>query len=197
MQINSKKSKSLDQNDTRKQILKIARSYIQTCGFHALSFQMIADDMGIKKPSLFHHFSSKEDLGIEVIQQYHDWFDRWKNEVQDIKPTDKLKGYFEIFETFSLDHGKICPMGAMSIDLNSLPESMQKSLKKLSLDHLGWLEETLAQGKKQKSFSFQQKPLIMAEILMSAIQGALIISRVQADKKYFLDIKKSLLSMVV
>ncbi len=60
--------------DTATKILDIGQELIQTRGYTAMSFQDIAARVGIKKPSVIHHFPSKADLGVAIIQRYRDTF---------------------------------------------------------------------------------------------------------------------------
>src|SRR5258706_13789890 len=63
--------------DVREQILASATRQFAKQGYEATSVQTIADDVGIKKPSLLYHFASKEALRIAVYQKM---LDHW-NEV--------------------------------------------------------------------------------------------------------------------
>ncbi|MEK6993965.1 TetR/AcrR family transcriptional regulator [Paenibacillus sp. FSL K6-1566] len=49
-------------------------------GYEGASLKHIADDCGIKKPSIYAHFSSKEDLFLQVLA---DVFERQKQRIED------------------------------------------------------------------------------------------------------------------
>ena len=51
----------------RTTILLAAKDLIQQRGVNGVSFQEISDAVGIKKASLYHYFSSKEELICELI----------------------------------------------------------------------------------------------------------------------------------
>ncbi len=53
----------------REQILDAATRLFARRGFDGTSLQDIADAVGIRKASLFHHFPSKEDLRIKVLDK--------------------------------------------------------------------------------------------------------------------------------
>lgn len=61
-------------NDTKALILKAALQRFADHGYAGVSLSEIAEDVGIKKPSILHHFSSKEALYRAVIlDEFSDW----------------------------------------------------------------------------------------------------------------------------
>ena len=60
--------------DVRTHILKVATRRFARQGFDSTSLQEIADDVGVRKPSLLHHFPSKNDLLRAVLDVL---FEHW------------------------------------------------------------------------------------------------------------------------
>jgi AcrR family transcriptional regulator len=60
--------------DVRTHILTVATRRFARQGFDSTSLQEIADEVGIKKPSLLHHFPSKNELLRAVLDNL---FDHW------------------------------------------------------------------------------------------------------------------------
>ena len=60
--------------DIRTHILKVATRRFARQGFDSTSLQEIADDVGVKKPSLLHHFPSKNELLRAVLDVL---FEHW------------------------------------------------------------------------------------------------------------------------
>ncbi|MEM7521136.1 MAG: TetR/AcrR family transcriptional regulator [Pseudomonadota bacterium] len=54
--------------DRKSEIIDAATDLFMQKGFSATSMAAVASQVGIKKPSLYHHFQSKEDLFIGCIQ---------------------------------------------------------------------------------------------------------------------------------
>lgn len=66
------KSGSDQSSDRRNQILAIAAKLFATGGYSATTVRDIADEAGILSGSLYHHFSSKEAIALEVLRSFLD-----------------------------------------------------------------------------------------------------------------------------
>lgn len=54
---------------SREAILESAAQVIRQKGFHAASMSDIADAVNLQKASLYHHFSSKQDILVELLDR--------------------------------------------------------------------------------------------------------------------------------
>lgn len=53
----------------RADIVQAAAQIFRRKGYHAASMQDIADAVGLQKASLYHHFTSKQDILLEILDQ--------------------------------------------------------------------------------------------------------------------------------
>lgn len=97
---------------TREQILRVARELIQTRSYLGFSFQDVANAIGIRKPSLYHHFPTKEALGIEVLREAMQAFKDW-TVAKERLPQAALDAYFCMYRN-GLHAGEgVCPAGRL------------------------------------------------------------------------------------
>lgn len=169
--------------DTKSKALEIAKAQLQLNGFNGFSFQDIADDLGIRKASLHYYFSSKEDLGLALISDYKDAFLQWTLSVENLNPLEKLEKFGQIFYKMSQDKLKICPTGAYCTDFNSLSTKMKKSLSQFHEAQRTWLEEVIAQGKKEAFLSKDLSAKDTACLILSTVQGSLQLARMNENSR--------------
>ncbi len=181
---------------TRLQALAEARSLVQTFGFNGFSFQHIADRLGIKKPSLYAHFESKEALGLELIKSYRSEFERWTEIVSEFEPGPQVGALFELYYKFACDDYKQCPLLAMTTEFNSLPKSMKKALAETGAFQRDWLIGVIARGQKTKEFRRDLSSPELAHAILSMSYGSQAFGRVGRNPESIRAIKKAALTLL-
>jgi AcrR family transcriptional regulator len=80
----------------RDELLNLAAAMIAERGLRATTVRDIADAAGILSGSLYHHFSSKEEMVDEVLRDFLDWlFERYQQIIDtEADPLARLKGLF-------------------------------------------------------------------------------------------------------
>ena len=172
----------LDANDTRHTILRIARELIQTRSYQGLSFQELAARVGIRKASLYHHFESKEALGVAVMARALEMFERWQAEQEGLPPQQQLLAYIVMFRDKVGAGERMCPGGAMSAVWDCLEPGLQASVKNMHHQQLSWL--TQVAGRLPTVTSEAQAKAFAAHINASC-QGGLLVSRVNGHVDHF------------
>lgn len=81
---------------TRELFLDTAEELFADRGFYGVSIAAIADELGLTKQALLHHFGSKEKLYGEVVARISARFEALDAAIgrDDSDPTDRLKAFF-------------------------------------------------------------------------------------------------------
>jgi TetR/AcrR family transcriptional regulator, cholesterol catabolism regulator len=94
----------------RDELLALAATMFAERGLRATTVRDIADSAGILSGSLYHHFSSKEEMVDEVLRNFLDWlFGRYEEIVAtQPNPLERLKGLFMTsFEAIETRHAEV------------------------------------------------------------------------------------------
>jgi AcrR family transcriptional regulator len=94
----------------RDELLELAATMFAERGLRATTVRDIADSAGILSGSLYHHFSSKEEMVDELLRAFLDWlFTRYQEVVAtEPNPLDRLKGLFMAsFEAIENRHAQV------------------------------------------------------------------------------------------
>ena len=88
-------------SETRTRIQDVARELFSQKGVQRTSLQDIADQLGISKPALYYHFSSREDLVRSILQPLVDEGEEFVAAQERLRgsaratPRELLQGYFD------------------------------------------------------------------------------------------------------
>ena len=172
--------------NTQRTILNLAESLLQDKGFNGFSYAHIASELNVKNAAIHYHFPTKEALVCAVVRRYRDRFQLWVNNarIKDLAPEKKLDWFFGIYTSMRADKGKVCLVGSLEAEFNSIPELLQKETKALNTELLTWLQSTLDEGRQAGVFKFNGDAASKAALVLSSLQGALQMARALGPKKF-------------
>lgn len=160
--------------DRKTEILEAAQELIQSHGYTGFSYQDLSDRLGLAKPSLHHHFGTKEELGLALIESYHGMLAGMQEAVLSASdsPAEQLRALLR-FGDEDAEHRKhcICPGGALHANYLVFPASMQRATEELSEAMHRFVTDILARGRERGEIRFEGEPSDEAWALMSALQG--------------------------
>lgn len=162
---------------TRALLLKEAEALLRTRGYAAFSYADLAERVGIRKASIHHHFRTKEELGVALIDAYLVKFKAALVEILEdhSKALPRLGRYADFF-TGSLQDGMMPLCGALSADTIALPASMQQRVHDFFKLHLDWLDEVLRDGIAEGALRRDLDVKCTAALLLSVLEGASLVA---------------------
>ena len=173
---------------TKTRIVSEGHALLQRFGFNGFSFQHIADRLGMKKPSLYDHFESKEALGNELIDRYREVFIAWAERASGESPSERLEKLFAMFSRFCREQHKMCPVTALSADMNTLPKSMRKNLESMAECYESWMETVIREGIRRGEFATKADPKALATVVLSIALGSQHLARMRHKPELFEEI---------
>jgi TetR/AcrR family transcriptional repressor of nem operon len=168
--------------DTRTKILNSAQRLIQTRSFEGFSFQDIADEVGIRKASLYHHFESKDAIAIAVLARAARWVTAKLQEADGSGPGERLERYFDLFRDLGGKAERMCPGGSFASVFGAVSPPVQRALHEFTKMQLDWLEGVVREGVAAGQFRIgEQRPRDVATQIFAGVQGALLTGRLTSD----------------
>jgi TetR/AcrR family transcriptional repressor of nem operon len=134
-----------DRVPTAERILDRAQERIQRCGYNAVSYGDLAEDLDLTTAAIHYHFPSKGDLGQALVARYRRASARKRHAICDNSGDlhDRLSQYATLY-TEMLETGGLCLSGVLAADASTLPEPVQHEVEAFFRDQEDWLTEVIA-----------------------------------------------------
>jgi TetR/AcrR family transcriptional regulator, transcriptional repressor for nem operon len=166
-------------SSSKEAILAAARRTAQAHGYSGLNFRDLADEVGIKAASIYHHFPSKADLGAAVARRY--WEDTAANLESRLSETPDpvrcLSQYPDVFRK-SLETGnRMCLCSFMAAEYDDLPEAVKQEVQTFADINVAWLSRVLSAAAVVSAEESEQR----ARAIFAAVAGAQLIARSRSD----------------
>ena len=171
----------------KEKILDAAEEMVQDRGLSSVSFQDLANAVGLRKASIFHHFPNKEAVAIGLIERCATKHGPEYEEVveSDLSAPDKLKKLAKIFDK-GLKQRRPCLIAALGGGLNSLTEVSSEELKKTAKAAVARFALVFEQGTREGSLEFEGKPENAAMAFFAMLQGLQVLARASKNLSSFL-----------
>ena len=178
--------KPRDGLNTADRILDIAEDLVQTRGFNAFSYADVAEVMNVTKASLHYHFSTKAILGVELVKRYTTRFMASLDNLDRSQASAlaRLDAYAELYAGV-LDTGRMCLCGMMASDICTLPGPMQEAVRQFFADNKVWLIRQIEDAQRAGDMRASGSAANMAQVLVSTLEGAMMLSRVDGSPADF------------
>jgi TetR/AcrR family transcriptional regulator, transcriptional repressor for nem operon len=172
--------------DTSQRILDVAEQLVQSRGFNAFSYGDIAIKLGITTASLHYHFPGKAQLGRALIARYAQRFTGALAQI-DSGTNDapaKLTGYADLYAD-ALRGQRMCLCGMLAAEYRTLPKPITDAVVAFFDENETWLERVLEQGRAAHTLRFEGSPRDTARMIISSLEGAMLVGRPYGDPERF------------
>jgi TetR/AcrR family transcriptional regulator, transcriptional repressor for nem operon len=166
-------------SSSKEAILAAARRTAQAHGYSGLNFRDLADEVGIKAASIYHHFPSKADLGAAVARRY------WEDTAAGLEsmlaetsePVRCLRQYPDVFRKSLESDNRMCLCSFMAAEHDDLPEAVRKEVQTFADVNVAWLSRVLSAAALVSSEESERR----ARAIFAAVAGAQLIARSRSD----------------
>lgn len=185
-------AKTVAKQDARAKLLDAALSAIRRKGFAATTLDDLCAAAGVTKGAFFHHFKSKEELGVAAADHwsettgalfaaapYHDHAD----------PLDRVIGYVE-FRKALLQGGVpdfTCLVGTMVQETYETAPAIRDACDRSISGHAATLEADIEAAMRDRNMAPEWTAQSLALHTQAVLQGAFILAKAKGGPKIAAD----------
>ncbi|MFA7330608.1 MAG: TetR family transcriptional regulator C-terminal domain-containing protein [Candidatus Delongbacteria bacterium] len=177
---------------TRRALLESAATQIHRLGFQATSLDAILAETGVSKGALYHHFATKHDLGLAVVDEVYrtPFLDEWRAGLsQGGDPlTDLLVLLRRKRDQASLctvQHG--CPLNNLAQELAGLDEEFRRRIEAVMRDWRLLIQDALERARLAGLLRPGVDPAREAAFVVAVVEGATGTAKTAQDPQLFAD----------
>jgi TetR/AcrR family transcriptional repressor of nem operon len=181
-----------DSTATRTKLLDAARDVIRTKGYTATTVDDICSAAGVTKGSFFHHFASKEQLGIAAIEQFGVMAAAIFGSAPYTAladPLDRLLGYVD-FRAAMLD-GEIaqytCLLGTSVQEVYATHPEIRAAADRGMSEHVAELVRDIEAAKQLYAPDAPWSAESVGYFMQSVLQGAFIFAKAKQSPEVALE----------
>jgi TetR/AcrR family transcriptional regulator, transcriptional repressor for nem operon len=161
----------------RDELIDGAKELIQTRGIGEFSYGALAATIGIKAPSIHHHFPRKEQLVAEVAAHYAKDFDASVRKIRGASAVTRIVAYADLYAN-TAKSGRTCLCGAIATEWTSVGPEAQAVVDQFFSEQVNWLRHQILDGQRSGEICGDGlSPLKLARVIFAALQGSLLLAR--------------------
>jgi len=184
---------------TRLTVIAASFELFNRNGYNNTSMDDITRATGVKKGNLYFHFSSKEDLGVEVLDTARrEYFSYLRSSLKSESPSENIKNLLEAVFRFhrkkNFEGG--CIFGNFALEMSDLSDRLSCVVRGVFDEWVLLMEELLVAAEKKGEIKLFTPPDITARHIVAVIEGGIMMSRLSKKGRELRECIDSVLAML-
>jgi TetR/AcrR family transcriptional repressor of nem operon len=170
---------------TRERTLDVGLRMLLRHGYNDLGVQAVIEEAGIPKGSFYHHFASKEDFALQVVDRYmkevHLGLDATLGD-SSLAPLDRVRRFFELSRDKYREDGYLgCMLGGLGQELSGVSPVFQKMIEACFGIIAGRIAACMEEAQAKGMLPPSADPRHLANLIVDCWEGAALRSRLRRD----------------
>lgn len=173
-------------HSTKERLLDVGLVLLLEHGYHGLGVQALLEAAHTPKGSFYHHFSSKEDFALQVIDRYmrgvHLLLDECLSDAGR-PPLDRIRRFFELVaESYEKEGYMGCLLGGLGQELSGASDVFRKKIEDCFGQIAARTAKSLEEARRRGEIPASSNTRRMASLLVDCWEGAALRSRLRGDR---------------
>jgi TetR/AcrR family transcriptional repressor of nem operon len=170
---------------TKERLLEAGLPMLLAHGYHDLGIQAVLRATGTPKGSFYHHFRSKEDFALQVIDLYmgtvHAGLDMCLADAS-VPPLQRVRRFFELSREKYRQEGYLgCLLGGLGQELSGVNEIFRRKIEWCFTEIAERIAGCLEEARRHGDLPPDIDPRAMADLLVDCWEGAALRTRLRRD----------------
>lgn len=182
----------------REKLLDAAQTLVQGRGLNAVSFQDLADAVGLKKPSVFHHFPTKDALAQSLLERCRTTYGARYGEIlarEDLAAHDKLREIARVFDE-GLRDDHLCLLGALANTCGDYSGELKKEMRETARLSIQRYADVFEDGRESGALDYKGTAAAAAAAFLAMLQGLQVLARAKGEVDSFLPAAESYIDSI-
>jgi len=174
--------KSAQKRDSKAKLLGAALALIRTRGYQVTTVDELCAEAGVTKGAFFHHFKSKEELGVAAAEYWSEMTGALFAQApyhEHADPVERVLGYVAFRK--ALLQGAVpeftCLVGTMVQEIYETAPAIREACDRSISGHAATLEADIEAAMRDRGLSPQWTAKSLALHTQAVIQGAFILAK--------------------
>ncbi len=188
--------------DTKTELIKVGMELIGTQGYNATGIGAVLKQAGVPKGSFYHHFESKEEFGLTIIEMFTEKFlkrlDVYLSD-DSLTPLNRLRTFLEkgLEQAESHQFTTGCLIGDLAQELAAQNERLRIRLDKVMRSWGDRFAVCLREAQQAGEVSPATDPDKVAGLILTGWEGALLRAKVMKSSQPVRDFIDTLFTTVL
>lgn len=170
---------------TKERTLDVGLRMLLRHGYNHLGIQAVLEEAKIPKGSFYHHFISKEDFALQVVERYmsgvHRGLDASLGD-NSLPPLDRVRRFFELSRDKYREDGYLgCLLGGLGQELSGVSAVFQEKIEVCLGIIAGRIAACMEEAKANGELPRGADPRHLANLIVDCWEGAALRSRLRRD----------------
>jgi len=184
---------------TRARVVAEATALINRRGFANTSVSDLIEATGVKKGNLYFHFSSKEELGLELIRQARNEYFRYLEESSSgDRASEKISAILDAVYTIHRKRGFVggCIFGNMALEMADVNGEFAKLVRGIFDEWVRTLAKLIARAQEEGDIRADLDPAAAARLVVATLEGGIMMARLSKSGTDMLDCVKTVKALL-